>query len=212
MDGFLNKDGKIIITNLIKAIQEKKGYLSELDGQTGDGDHGVNMAKGFSMCGEQIDGSLGFGEALRILGRVLLMETGGSAGPLYGTFFKEMAKACKNEESIDKELFGKMLGDAVSAVALLGGARAGDKTLMDVLFPASEAYGAALSSGMGFSGALSHMKEAAKTGWLSTKGLAAKTGRASRLGERSRGVLDPGATSCYYILDSMADSIESLLG
>ena len=196
MDGFLNKDGKLIVENMIEVIQENKAYLSDIDGLIGDGDHGVNMNKGFTMVQAQLkDIDAGLSDSLKALGRVLLMEIGGSMGPLYGTFFSRMARRCKSEEIIDKNVFGDMLRDAMRGVSELGGANLGDKTLMDVLIPASEAYDKAVSSGKDFSGSLSDMKESAEAGWLSTKELVARIGRASRLGERSRGVLDAGATS-----------------
>lgn len=211
-DSFFNKDGKIIVEKLIAVIQENKAYLSEVDGLIGDGDHGINMNKGFTMCGERLkDADADLSESLKVLGRVLMTEIGGSMGPLYGTFFNKMARRCKSEEVIDKVLFGRMLRDAEEGITELGGAKAGDKTLMDVLIPASEAYDKAIADGKDFEGALADMKAAAEKGWLSTKDLVAKIGRASRLGERSRGVLDAGATSCNLILQAFADSIAALL-
>ena len=212
MDGFFNNNGKIIVENMIAVIQENKAYLSDIDGLIGDGDHGVNMNKGFTMCQEQLNSvDAGLSDSLKALGRVLLMEIGGSMGPLYGTFFSKMARRCKAEEVIDKNVFGYMLRDAVNGVSELGGAKLGDKTLIDVLVPATGAYDKALNSGKSFGGCLSDMKESAEAGWLSTKELAARVGRASRLGERSRGVLDAGATSCNLLLQSMANTMGSLL-
>ena len=212
LDGFLNKDGKVIVENLISVIQENKTYLSDIDGLIGDGDHGINMNKGFSICQERLKGAdVNLSEALKTLGRVLLMEIGGSMGPLYGTFFNKMARRCKAEETIDKNAFGGMLDDAVAGVSELGGATVGDKTLMDVLIPANEAYAKALAEEKDFTACLTQMQAAADAGWRSTKDLAAKVGRASRLGERSCGVLDAGATSCNLMLQSMADTMKSLL-
>ncbi len=212
MDGFLNAEGKDIVSGMIRVIQENKAYLSDIDGLIGDGDHGINMNKGFTMCQERIAGvDMGFSEALKTLGRVLMMEIGGSMGPLYGTVFSEMARVIKKTEWVDREAFGQMLAAALSGLNELGGAKVGDKTLMDVMIPAEEAYRTALSEGKDFKGCLAAMKTAAEAGWLSTKDLVAKIGRASRLGERSRGVLDAGATSCNLLLASMADGIASHL-
>ena len=212
LDGFYNKDGKIIVENLITVIQENKAHLSDIDGLIGDGDHGINMSKGFTMCQERLkDSDANLSESFKTLGRVLLMEIGGSMGPLYGTFFNKMAKRCKAEEVIDKHVFGGMLEDALGGVSELGGAKVGDKTLMDVLIPATDAYAKALADDKDFLGCLSDMKVAAEAGWLSTKDLVAKIGRASRLGERSRGVMDAGATSCNLMIQSMSHSIEALL-
>jgi dihydroxyacetone kinase-like protein len=104
-----------------------------------------------------------------------------------------------------------MIKSALEAIQEIGSAKKGDKTLLDTLIPAVEAYSGALSSDKDFIGCLEDMKKAAENGWNSTKDMVAKIGRASRLGERSRGVLDAGATSCYLILNSMADSMEKLL-
>ena len=212
MDGFLNQEGKDIVEGMIRVIQENKAYLSDIDGLIGDGDHGINMNKGFTMTQERIAGvNMGLSEALKTLGRVLMMEIGGSMGPLYGTVFTEMARVIKKAEMIEKENFGEMLAAALAGLNDLGGAKVGDKTLMDVMIPAEEAYRAALSEGKDFAGCLAAMKAAAEAGWLSTKDLVAKIGRASRLGERSRGVLDAGATSCNLLLTALADGITSHL-
>ena len=211
MDGFLNKDGRVVVDKLIVAIQTNKEYLSDIDGLIGDGDHGINMNKGFTMCAGRLEDGMNLSEALKTLGRVLMMEIGGSMGPLYGTLFNKMARASKGEEAITRDVFGRMLSDATEGVSELGNAKVGDKTLMDVLIPANEAYKAAQAADKDFKGCLGDMKVAADKGWQSTKDLVAKIGRASRLGERSRGVLDAGATSCNLILQTMADAMAELL-
>jgi dihydroxyacetone kinase-like protein len=212
MKSFHNSNGGVIVEDLIRTIQENKAYLSELDGEIGDGDHGINMSKGFRMAGERLEGeSEGFSGSLKVLGSVLLMEIGGSMGPLYGTFFKKMARAAKDADEIDGGLFGDMLADAYDGVKTLGNADVGDKTLLDTLHQALEAYQKAIADGGTFDEALSTLAETAERGKESTRDMVAKVGRASRLGERSRGHLDAGATSCWIILDSMAGSIQRLL-
>lgn len=212
MDFFLNSEGKIIVENLIKTIKENKEYLSEVDGAIGDGDHGINMNKGFSICGERIEGKdINMTESLKTLAMVLMTEIGGSMGPLYGTLFIEMAKASKDKEKIDEIVFKDMLEAALNGIGDIGNAKVGDKTLMDTLVPAVDSYKKALNDGKDFKEALNIMTKAAEEGKDSTIDLVAKVGRASRLGERSRGVLDAGATSCYLILNSMASTIEGLI-
>ena len=211
MSGFSNKDGRVIVDKLITAIQTNKEYLSDIDGLIGDGDHGINMNKGFTICKERLEDGMNMTEALKTLGRVLMMEIGGSMGPLYGTLFNKMSRASKGEEEINRDVFGRMLSDARTGVSELGSAKVGDKTLMDVLIPADEAYKAAQAADKDFKDCLDDMKAAAEAGWLSTKDLVAKIGRASRLGERSRGVLDAGATSCNLILQTIADAIIELI-
>jgi dihydroxyacetone kinase-like protein len=209
---FADKDGLIVVERLIEAIQEGRAYLSEIDGAIGDGDHGVNMAKGFRLTADRLTNEMGLSQGLRMLGETLLTEIGGAMGPLYGAFFRSLANACKEREMVDARTFGQMLEAGCAAVIELGGAKVGDKTLVDTLAPASEAYRQALEEAASFADALQRMARAAERGKESTKNLVVRVGRSSRLGERSRGVLDAGAVSCYLILDSMAATIGSLLG
>ena len=117
MSFFLNKDGAAIVRALIGTIQKNKDYLSEIDGAIGDGDHGVNMEKGFSLCESRVDWSTAtFFDAARTLSRVLMMEIGGSMGPIYGTFFGEMAKVAKGKENLSPEDFSEMLHGAISGI------------------------------------------------------------------------------------------------
>lgn len=210
-----NKDAIVVIKGLITTIQDNKEYLSEIDGKIGDGDHGINMNKGFTLCGERLDAEDTLSSGLEKLGNVLLAEIGGSMGPLYGTFFLAMKGAMKEtsegKEQIDAKIFGEMLQSAYNEITELGGAKVGDKTLIDTLTPAIESYQQALSDNKSFEEILIAMDHAAEVGYKSTEDMVAKIGRASRLGERSRGVLDAGATSCYLLLHSMKESIVSLL-
>ena len=213
MDYILNSKSSFIVNNIITTIQDNKDYLSEIDGAIGDGDHGINMNKGFTICKERIDGKvISLSESLKVLGRVLLMEIGGSMGPLYGTFFIEMSKVIKDIEKIDQVIFKDMLKSAELGLETIGKAKIGDKTLMDTLIPAVEALEKALVEDKNFSEVLKDMKIAAEAGKESTRDLVARIGRASRLGERSRGVLDAGSVSCNLILQSIADSIILELG
>ena len=210
-ESFDNAAGRVIVQALIRTIGENRVYLSEIDGKIGDGDHGINMDKGFQMAGERLEEGMNMSDALRTLGRTLLMDIGGSMGPLYGQFFKAMAKVSKGVEAVTAEIFAKMLEAAYAAIRELGEAKPGDKTLVDTLDPASAAMRRAVDEGRAFSEALEAMTAAAEGGWRSTEDMVAKIGRSSRLGERSRGVLDAGATSCYLMLKSMADTTQELL-
>lgn len=201
-------DDKIIIMDLIKTIQSHKEHLSEIDGAIGDGDHGINMNKGFTKSQKKLeDKDLNLASSFKVLGTTLLTEIGGAMGPLYGTFFLEMSRAIKEEEEINKELFGKMLSSALKGIERLSDASVGDKTMLDTMVPAVRVYNQAVQEGSNFKKALEKMKTAAEEGKESTRDMIAKVGRASRLGKRSQGVLDPGATSCNLILQSIADSI-----
>lgn len=209
---FKNSKAGNIVLNLIITIHKNRDFLSEIDGKIGDGDHGINMDKGFTLCGKKLEGkTYSMSEGLCILGQTLLRDIGGSMGPLYGVFFDELSNALEGVEDIDAVAFEGMLKAAVKGVEEIGGAKKGDKTLLDTLLPAMEAYSSALAEGKSFDECLESLKAAAKAGWQSTEDMVAKIGRSSRLGERSRGVLDAGATSCYLIMDSIASSIQELL-
>lgn len=211
MEQFKNSDGKVIVEQMIKVIQENKDYLGTVDGAIGDGDHGINMNKGFTICAERIAGQdCSFAEALIILGDVLLSEIGGSMGPIYGTLFIEMGETAAEKETIDSALFLEMLKNAEAALSDLVDARVGDKTLMDVVLPANAAFENAVRDGKSFDAALDDFIAAANAGREGTKDMVAKFGRASRLGERSRGVLDAGSVSCALLLESMGNTIKAM--
>lgn len=212
MESFNLESGAVIVDNLITAIQANKQYLSDIDGLIGDGDHGINMNKGFTITSEELDktpGDLTYG--LNTLSKVLMMRIGGSMGPLYGKFFKAFANGVEGKSTIGKDDFGVILREIESSIATISPAKVGDKTMIDTLVPAVSAYNIAISDGADFKTALINMKEAARKGMESTKEMTAKLGRASRLGERSRGVMDAGSVSCYLILESVADSIIELI-
>jgi len=209
---FANREGILVTLDLIATIVDHKQYLSDLDGLIGDGDHGVNMSKGFSRAGELIDEAQdNLSGSFKILSDVLMNEIGGAMGPLYGSFFRAMFRASKSNEHIDAKILSEMLNSAAEKVRDIGQARVGDKTLMDTLVPAVNAFDTALADGGDLVTALAALKAAAERGRDSTKDLIARKGRSSRLGERSKGVLDAGAVSCCLILSSMTDSIFHLL-
>ena len=212
MSTFKNAEGKPILLKMVKGIQENKAYLGEVDGLIGDGDHGMNMNKGFSVFEERFkDEDFGFSEGLDELGMILLNEIGGSMGPIYGTIFMDMAEAGEDLDDISLADLANMLAAGLEGLQGIVEAQVGDKTLVDTLSPSVDVLKAAGETGKDFKEALEEMKEAAATGRDSTKDLVAKYGRSSRLGERSRGVLDAGATSCCIILTAMADGIIELL-
>lgn len=212
MQTFNIEKGSIVVDKLIEVIQENKQYLSDIDGLIGDGDHGINMNKGFSMTRDALDKSPGdMVHGLKTLAKILMMRIGGSMGPLYGKFFKAIAKSLKGKDEVSAADFAAALQQIISDLAEISPAKVGDKTLMDCLVPAVDAVSKSVESGDDFSTALDKMVVAAREGRDSTKDLIAQLGRASRLGERSRGVLDAGATSCCLILETMAETIKPIL-
>jgi phosphoenolpyruvate---glycerone phosphotransferase subunit DhaL len=211
MQYFLNKEGSVIIRDIIKAIRLNKDYLSKIDGEIGDGDHGINMSKGFGMADEQINDSHSFSDASGIVARVLMMEIGGSMGPLYGTLFKTFFRETRDYEKITSAIFLKMLESSLNGVKDMGKAEIGDKTMIDTLAPAVTGFRDGIEQNPDFGEALMRSVEAAERGRDSTKEMIARIGRSARLGERSKGVLDAGAVSCYLIIESMNKSIITIL-
>jgi len=212
MNTFKNEDGKPILLAMVKTIQSNKAYLGEVDGLIGDGDHGMNMNKGFSVFEERFsDKELGFSEGLEALGMILLNEIGGSMGPIYGTIFMNAAEAGEDKEKIGPAELYEMLAAGLEGLYGIVDARVGDKTLVDTLVPAIDSLHESVQGKEDFRESLVKMKKKAEAGRDSTKDLAAKFGRSSRLGERSRGVLDAGSVSCCMILCAMADGIIRLL-
>ncbi len=211
MDYFLNSDGKKILTRMIDAIQRNKDYLSEIDGRVGDGDHGINMNKGFSIFEERIhDRDVTFSDGLGELGEILLTEIGGSMGPIYGTIFGGMAERCGGAEEISLSLFAEMLRQGFEDLSEIIEAKVGDKTIVDTLAPAVESVERSVTIREPIGRAMASMISAAERGKESTKEMVAKVGRSSRLGERSKGVLDAGAVSCFLIIEAMGQGIQEL--
>ena len=212
MKSFPQEAGSLIVDRLILIIQKNKQYLSDIDGAIGDGDHGINMNKGFTLCREALDKQPGtFSYGLKTLGKILMMKIGGSMGPLYGKLFISMGKAVEEIDPVDKNAYLNALNEALASIRAISPAQVGDKTLMDVLIPSVSAFESAVAEGKSFEDALDAYVAAAAAGRDSTVDMVAKLGRSSRLGERSRGVMDAGAASCCLILTSMADSIKELI-
>lgn len=205
MQTFKNATAGDIVLAMTDRIVENRAYLSEIDGKIGDGDHGVNMAKGFGMAAERLKGkNQSLSASLETLGTVLMTEIGGSMGPLYGVMFTEFAEKLEGIEAIDSAAYSRMLHAGIEGIQSIGSAKVGDKTLIDTLAPAIDAFDAADAAGKSFADALDALVAAAEAGRDSTLNLVAKIGRASRLGERSIGVLDAGATSCAIILKELS--------
>lgn len=201
-----NRDGAGVVAELAAAVAAEKARLSEIDGLIGDGDHGVNMAKGFGQAARRVAGrELTIGEALGELGDELLSGIGGSMGPLYGSMFLDMGAAAEGRDALDAPAVAAMLRAGLDGVQAVGSAKVGDKTMLDCLAPAVDAFEGA--AGQGLPAAVAAMAAAARAGRDATVDLVARVGRSARLGERSRGVPDAGATSCCLILETLGDSL-----
>ena len=196
------------LKTMCDTIENEKEYLSELDGAIGDGDHGVNMAKCFRQVKKKLAESLAadVGALFKEVGMVVLNSVGGAMGALYGTFFLKLSQETAGKAEVNLSDLVAMFQTGERGILDIGKANPGDKTLIDTLSPAVRAIEAAEKDGKTLAGALADFEQAAKQGMESTKDMLAKTGRASRLGERTVGHQDAGATSCYFILRSLASA------
>jgi dihydroxyacetone kinase-like protein len=192
-------------------IETEKDYLSELDGAIGDGDHGVNMAKCFREVKKKLAESTAadMNALSNDVGMVVLNSVGGAMGALYGTFFLKMAQESAGKSELGLSDLLSMFQTAEQGILDIGKASLGDKTLIDTLSPAVRALEQSAKEGLALPVALANFEQAAQQGMESTKDMLAKMGRASRLGERTIGHQDAGATSCYFILRSLASAIEN---
>lgn len=205
------KNFKTIIEHIANTIEKNVDYLTELDAKIGDGDHGVNMTKGFKKIKGNLAGYSGdIGEILIMSGKVLLNEIGGAMGPLYGGGFVKAGTALKGKTSIDKNDIHILFSNLLESIKSLGRAKVGDKTMVDTLEPFVNEYERQSEDNE----IIDSFREAlakAKLGMESTKDMISKVGRSSRLLERSRGHLDVGAVSSYLILESFFSSMKDII-
>ncbi|USQ78490.1 dihydroxyacetone kinase subunit DhaL [Ornithinimicrobium faecis] len=197
------------IADYAEVVNDQADYLTDLDRAIGDADHGSNMKRGMAKAAE-LAGAEEFASIdvyLKKVGMTLVSNVGGASGPLYGTFFLRMAGALADVEEAGAAEVGAGLRAGVEGILARGKAEAGDKTMYDAWAPALEAFDSAAGSGSDLAGALGAAAEAAATGRDATQELIARKGRASYLGERSRGHLDPGATSSTMLLESAARTL-----
>jgi phosphoenolpyruvate---glycerone phosphotransferase subunit DhaL len=190
-------------------IHAEAARLTELDAAIGDADHGSNLDRGFAAAVARIDTEAyaGPGALLKAVGMTLVSTVGGASGPLYGTFFLRCGTALGEAATVDAAGFGAALRAGVAGVQARGKAEPGDKTMLDAWLPAVDAYDAALAGGGDLRAALRAAAEGAGAGRDATVDLVARKGRASYLGERSRGHPDPGATSTTMILEAAAATL-----
>jgi len=194
-----------------EVIRRERDHLTQLDAAIGDGDHGVNMDRGFDAVGKALagqDGSVPPGRLLILAGKTLVSTVGGASGPLWGTAFRQAGRALGDREDLDGPGLVEALDAAVAGVVDLGAAAPGDKTMVDALGPAAEALRDAVERGLPLGEAVGAAAAAAEEGARATVPMQARKGRASYLGERSIGHQDPGATSSALILRALERAVE----
>lgn len=205
---------KRALGDIVNIIEEQKDYLSELDRAAGDGDHGVTMSIGWQAINEMLVTNLkeveDCGEISKIVGKTFLDAVGSSVGPLYATAFLRGSKVLKGKTQLSNEDLIQFWIAAGKGVQERGKAEVGDKTMVDTLAPAVNVLENELEQGSDFLTAFTKAVTAAEEGMKSTIDMLSKRGRSSRLGERSIGCQDPGATSAYLILNTFLESVRSL--
>ncbi|HEU4354758.1 MAG TPA: dihydroxyacetone kinase subunit DhaL [Actinomycetota bacterium] len=196
------------VRSFAAVIAENKEYLTQLDSAIGDADHGINMNRGMQAVLGKIDGvgDGDIGTLLKTVGMTLVSTVGGAGGPLYGTLFLQFGTASAGKADLEPADWAVALEKGVEGVQMRGKAEPGDKTMVDALIPARDAFRQSVQDGASFEDALRRSAEAAEEGMKATIPWVARKGRASYLGERSAGHQDPGATSSYLLLKTAADS------
>jgi dihydroxyacetone kinase-like protein len=207
MSSLDTKQMAAIVEGMAKKIEAEKEYLTELDNEIGDGDHGINLARGFEAVEKKLPSLAGgdIGALLKGVGMQLVSTVGGASGPLYGTAFMKAGMACKGLTEIDGPAFVKAMEAAVDGIKMRGKATEGEKTMLDALCPALKVMQDDVAAGKSLKEALQDAAQAAEKGVEYTKTIIATKGRASYLGERSLGHQDPGATSSLYLLQVLAE-------
>ena len=198
-----------VIHKTAAKIEAEKAFLTELDNVIGDGDHGINLARGFGEVEKKLDALADKepGDVLKTVGMTLVSTVGGASGPLYGTGFMKMGAAVKGKADVDVPSFLKGLQAAIEGIMQRGRSTKGEKTMLDSMIPAKEAMESKWNETQDAKAAFAAAVAAAWEGVEYTKTIAATKGRASYIGERSIGHQDPGATSFTMVLEIVAGEV-----
>lgn len=188
-------------------VVEARAELTELDSVIGDADHGANMARGMTAAVEKLEAEppATVADLGKAVGMALVSSVGGASGPLYGTLFLRIGATGGAAESLDATALGAALRAGYDGIAARGKAEPGDKTMLDAIGPAVDAWEATAADGPARASAAA--RDAAAEGRDATIPLVARKGRASYLGERSAGHMDPGAASSAMLFDALAEAL-----
>jgi dihydroxyacetone kinase-like protein len=197
------------LARFAELMAENRSYLTELDSAIGDADHGSNMARGMAAVMAKCDAtpSAAVDELFKQVGMTLVTSVGGASGPLYGTFFLRFGSAAGPLTELDAPALGACLRAGLGGIVARGKAERGDKTMFDAMSPAVDAFDTAIAGGAELTDAIAASAAAAAVGRDATEPLVARKGRASYLGDRSAGHLDPGATSTAFLFQSLAETV-----
>lgn len=208
-----SKDVKNMLIGIARIYQEKVNELTKLDSVIGDGDHGITMARGAKEAEKNLlkmSDNEPINEYFKVYGRTLVDKMGGAMGPLFGTIFTEFGKCSKEGSVLTKEVFVNSIINSTIKVMDFGGAKLGDKTMVDAMVPTMEALKKALEEGKCFKQITQIAEDASLKGVQNTINLQAKKGRSKFLQEKSVGHQDAGATSYYYLMKEINEFIQSL--
>ncbi|MBE6052401.1 MAG: dihydroxyacetone kinase subunit L [Clostridium sartagoforme] len=210
--GLTLKEVLYIFEKIENNISYNKQFLTDLDAAIGDGDHGINLSKGFKVAREKIEASefRDWGEIFKTVGMAIVSSVGGASGPLYGTAFMKASMLGKGKMEITILDYKDILVASIDGIKMRGKAEKGDKTILDALIPAYDEVCYGIDNNLSLIDTLRNSAEAAKNGVKYTKLIAARKGRASYLGDRSIGHQDPGATSTSIILETILDIVTEL--
>jgi dihydroxyacetone kinase-like protein len=203
------EQGLAFVQGFAAAIAENKAYLTQLDSEIGDADHGTNMDRGMQAVLAKVGSLEGadLSQLFKTTAMTLISTVGGASGPLYGTLFLGLGTAVTGKTALSTEDWSQALDAAVQAVRARGKAEPGDKTMIDALQPAADSLREAAQDGATLEAALAACEQAAEQGMQATIPLVARKGRASYLGERSAGHQDPGATSSWLLVRAARQAI-----
>ena len=198
----------VLVDKVADVIYENKDYLSELDRVIGDSDHGVNLSRGFQKIKEEKESlkNLSYSDFFNKMAMILISNVGGASGAIYGTGLMKVAQSLKGVNELDRENIIKAADAMVEGIKMRGKAHCGEKTMLDTIVPVVETLKENKNEEL--SNLLEKIQVIAKNGVDSTKDMKATKGRASYLGERSIGHLDPGAMSSYLIIDTICKNLK----
>ncbi len=197
---------KKMLEEIVDTLGEKKEYLNRLDAEIGDGDHGRTVFETFEKALDKIkleEKDSDVGTLLKEVGRTIAFSGGAATGPLFGTAFIEAGKAIEGKSEIKLGDWLRSVKAAEEGIKKRGRAQVGEKTMLDTIHWVSESLQKSVDEKESLEKALIRAEKAAQEGMESTRDIVSKRGRSSRLGERTKGHLDPGATSSYYIFSSI---------
>ncbi|TDO83452.1 dihydroxyacetone kinase DhaL subunit [Halanaerobium saccharolyticum] len=202
----VNRTKKLLLKTAAVIIENKE-YLTELDAAIGDGDHGINLARGFKKLKEKLEKENfeGRDELFKLTAMTLISNVGGASGPLYGTAFLNISKVI-SDNKLDLDDLVEIAEESIAGIQKRGKAEAGEKTMLDTIIPAAESLKHSRANKVDLETALNNCLEKAAEGMKSTIEMQATKGRASYLGERSIGHQDPGATSSYLMIKTFIKS------